>query len=66
MIGAIAIVMTTMFMARLASLKNAPTLAWGAITFVICCVCSVFIPIFVVDIVVGFAVSLAVFKWMTR
>jgi hypothetical protein len=57
MLGWIVIGAAVVIMTKAAEMEGRSTLLWGAITFVLCLLCSIFIPLPLINIVIGLVIS---------
>lgn len=57
MVGWVIIIAAVTIMARAAEMEGRSTLLWGGITFVLCLVCNIIIPLPLIDLVMGLILS---------
>ena len=57
MLGWIVIGASMAIMAKIALVEERSPFLWGALTFVICLVCAYFIPLFMLNIIIGLVIS---------
>jgi hypothetical protein len=57
MVGLIVVVAAVVIMTKAAEMEGRSTVLWGAITFILCLLCSIFIPLPLINIVIGLVIS---------
>lgn len=57
MFGIVVIIAAVSIMAKAAEMEERSSFLWGFITLVICVLCGLFIPLFLINIVIGLVIS---------